>query len=281
RPAGRPRRPLLRRTGRHLARPLRRGIGWRLSFPGRIPGPAAVSANKRYRSAASAPAMSPPPHAVPATEIAHVLALELVRAARLPAEAQRRLRAEFRDLVDAAADACYHDPGEELIRLAAGDTLTLVFLHNQAAPLECALRVARDLKSRSYLRAHMGLHSGFVYVLPGEPGERGVAGTGVETARRIMECGDAGHILLSGAMEALLGSLSRGPCRLHEPGERQVEEALRLRLFNVAAEDLGNPAVPTRLAAQVGVEEAPPAPQSLGVTGPGRAGPAAPEVRSL
>jgi TolB-like protein len=136
-----------------------------------------------------------------------------------------------------------------LIKIPTGDGITLVFYHSPEAPVECALEISRALKQHPELQLRMGIHSGPVSGVIDATGKANVAGAGINIAQRVMDCGDAGHILLSKHVAEDLEEYPHWQRHLHELGECEVKHGVRLSLVNLYTAELGNPAVPEKLNA--------------------------------
>src|SRR3981189_964560 len=124
--------------------------------------------------------------------------------------------------------------------------MALVFYKSPEQPVECALEITRALKTHPELRVRMGVHSGPVSGMIDLNERASVAGAGINMAQRVMDCGDAGHILLSKRVaEDLEQSGQWQPC-LHDLGECEVKHGVRVHVFNLYTEELGNPEVPEK-----------------------------------
>jgi DNA-binding SARP family transcriptional activator len=184
-------------------------------------------------------------------EIAHVLYMDFVGYSRVPLAQQPHLMAELQDLVRDTEEFRQAEAQKELICLPTGDGMALVFLRDPVAPIQCAMQIAREARCQPHLKLRMGLHSGPVYRVEDINANVNVAGGGINLAQRVMECGDAGHILLSDAVYALLGQVGDWP--IHDIGVRESKHGERLHLYNLYTGELGNPLLPEmfRLAGQV------------------------------
>ena len=132
-----------------------------------------------------------------ALEIAHVLFTDIVGYSLLPMEAQKDYLAQLQQIVRNSARFRTAEASGEIVSLPTGDGMALAFLRDPIAPLECALEVSAELKSRPHLKLRMGINSGAVYLVSDVNAKANVAGTGINMAQRVMDCGDAGHILVS------------------------------------------------------------------------------------
>jgi class 3 adenylate cyclase len=187
--------------------------------------------------------------AQPQLEIAHVLYMDIVGYTRLPLAEQPQRMAELQSLVRSLAEFRRAESAGELISCPTGDGFALVFFRDPVAPIQCAIELSRLLRDRDDLRLRMGLHTGPVYRVADINTNANVAGGGINTARRVMDCGDAGHILLSSAVRELLGQVGAWP--VHDLGEVDVKHGQRLHLFSLYTDEFGNPAPPDCVRARL------------------------------
>jgi class 3 adenylate cyclase len=180
-------------------------------------------------------------------EMVHVLFMDMVGYSLHTIEEQTRLRRELRDIVQAAPECGRAEQRGELIRRDLGDGMALVFARDPIAPAQCAVEIAHALREQHpHLRLRMGIHSGPV-VREGAGEAENVAGGGINMAQRVMDSGDAGHILVSRNSADVLCQFSAWAEALHDLGECEVKHGVRLRLFNLVTADAGNPERPQRL----------------------------------
>ncbi|PYJ93972.1 MAG: hypothetical protein DME62_06485 [Verrucomicrobia bacterium] len=130
-------------------------------------------------------------------EIAHVLFTDIVGYSKLPIHQQRAVVERLNEIVRGTDEFQAAETAGRLIKIPTGDGITLVFYHSPEAPVECALEISRALKKHPELQLRMGVHSGPVSGVIDATGKANVAGAGINIAQRVMDCGDAGHILLS------------------------------------------------------------------------------------
>ena len=124
--------------------------------------------------------------------------------------------------------------------------MALVFRHSAEEPARCALEIAEALRKHPELPVRMGIHSGPVSEVTDVSGRTNIAGAGINMAQRVMDCGDAGHILLSQHVADDLVQYRQWAPRLHDLGDCEVKHGVRLHLVNLYAEPLGNAAVPQK-----------------------------------
>jgi len=182
-------------------------------------------------------------------EIAHVLFTDIVGYSKLPIHQQRAVVERLNEIVRGTDEFQAAETAGRLIKIPTGDGITLVFYHSPEAPVECALEISRALKKYPEVQLRMGIHSGPVSGLIDSTGKANVAGAGINIAQRVMDCGDAGHILLSKHVAEDLEEYPHWQPHLHELGECEVKHGVRLSLVNLYTEELGNPAVPEKLKA--------------------------------
>src|SRR5438552_2983345 len=182
-------------------------------------------------------------------EIAHVLFTDIVGYSKLPIHQQRAVVELLNEIVRGTDEFQAAETAGRLIKIPTGDGITLVFYHSPEAPVECALEISRALKKHPELQLRMGIHSGPVSGVIDATGKANVAGAGINMAQRVMDCGDAGHILLSKHVAEDLEEYPHWQPHLHELGECEVKHGVRLSLVNLYTAELGNPAVPEKLKA--------------------------------
>jgi TolB-like protein/class 3 adenylate cyclase/Tfp pilus assembly protein PilF len=182
-------------------------------------------------------------------EIAHVLFTDIVGYSKLPINEQRALVERLNEIVRDTDEFQAAETAGRLIKIPTGDGITLVFYHSPEAPVECALEISRALKKHPELQLRMGIHSGPVSGVIDVTGKANVAGAGINMAQRVMDCGDAGHILLSKHVAEDLEQYPHWQPYLHELGECEVKHGVRVSVVNLYTEELGNPAVPEKLKA--------------------------------
>lgn len=183
----------------------------------------------------------------PPLEIAHVLFMDIVAYSMMPMDQQRHRLRELQQIVLSTPGVIRAKSVDQLISLPTGDGMALVFFEDPEAPVRCALELSRALRSHPEIKLRMGLHTGPVFRVADVNANRNVAGGGINTAQRVMDCGDAGHILVSKAMVEVLGQLTSWGPSLHDLGETAVKHGVRIQLFNLYTDDVGNPKIPTKV----------------------------------
>ena len=180
-------------------------------------------------------------------EIGHVLFIDLVGYSKLLIEEQRERLGQLTEIVLATAQV-REATNEQVVRLPTGDGMALVFRNSAEEPARCALEIAQALKTHPEVLVRMGIHSGPVSEVTDVSGRTNITGGGINMAQRVMDCGDAGHILLSRRVAEDLEQYRQWQPRLHDLGECEVKHGVRLHLVNLHTDELGNPQIPRKLS---------------------------------
>ena len=180
-------------------------------------------------------------------EVVHVLFLDIVGYSRRLTNEQQTLIDQLNQVVRSSEEFQSAEAAGRLIKIPTGDGMALVFYKSPAQPVECALEISRALKTYPELRVRMGVHSGPVSAVTDLNDRTNAAGIGINVAQRVMDCGDAGHILLSQRVAEDLAQYSEWQSQLHDLGEVEVKHGVRVHVFNLYNKELGNPEVPEKL----------------------------------
>src|ERR1700751_5479828 len=179
-------------------------------------------------------------------EIAHVLFIDIVGYSKLRINEQSAQIETLREIVRGTEQFRTAEAEGKLLRLPTGDGGALVFRNNPEAPALCAEEIARALKSHPEIRVRMGIHSGPVNEVTDLNEQANIAGAGINIAQRIMDCGDAGHILVSRHVAEDLEHYPRWRTYLHDLGECEVKHGLRIGVVNLYRDDVGNAQPPKK-----------------------------------
>src|SRR4029077_15625642 len=182
-------------------------------------------------------------------EIAYVLFIDIVGYSKLLINEQRRLLELLNEIVRRTDQFKKADANHRLITIPTGDGMALVFYNTPEAPVECALEISRAAKEHPELKLRMGVHSGPVSGVVDVNGRANVAGAGINLAQRVMDCGDAEHILLSKHVAEDLEQLGHWHKHLHDLGQTEVKHGANVSVVNLYTSELGNPEVPQRFRA--------------------------------
>jgi TolB-like protein/class 3 adenylate cyclase/Flp pilus assembly protein TadD len=180
-------------------------------------------------------------------EIAHLLLIDVVGYSKLLVNEQIELLQELNRIVRNTECFRAAEVSGKLIRVPTGDGMALLFFRSPEEPAQCALEISQALKGHPHIKLRMGVHSGPVNQVTDVNDRTNIAGAGINVAQRVMDCGDAGHILLSKHLADDLAEYRRWGPHLHDLGECEVKYGLRLHLFNLYKDNLGNPQVPEKL----------------------------------
>ena len=181
-------------------------------------------------------------------EIAHVLFIDIVGYSKLLINEQRESLQELNQIVRGTEAFRAAETAGQLICIPTGDGMALVFSTTPDAPVQCALEIGKALKSRPDLRVRMGIHSGPVSAVTDVNERSNIAGGGINMAQRVMDCGDAGHILLSKRVAEDLAQYRQWQRHLHDLGECQVKHDVTVSVVNLYTDEAGNAALPAKFA---------------------------------
>src|SRR5437868_8154637 len=182
-------------------------------------------------------------------EIGHVLFMDIVGYSTRLINEQRALRETLNQTVRSTERFCQADMAGTLIKSPTGDGMALIFRGSPEEPVECALEISRALKTQPSLPLRMGVHSGPVSGVIDVNDQTSVAGAGINMAQRVMDCGDAGHILLSKHVAEDLEQYGHWQPHLHDLGECEVKHGIRVHVVNLHTEELGNSEPPEKFRA--------------------------------
>ena len=183
-------------------------------------------------------------------EIAHVLFIDIVGYSKLSINDQRVAIDELTQAVRTSEQFQNAEAGARLIKIPTGDGMALVFYKSPEEPVECALEINRALKDHPRIQLRMGVHSGPVSGVIDVNGQANLAGAGLNTAQRVMDCADAGHILLSRHVAEDLEAYEEWQPFLHDLGFCEVKHGVKLQVVNLCTDEAGNRALPAKLRAQ-------------------------------
>src|SRR6266700_1569649 len=179
-------------------------------------------------------------------EIGHVLFIDIVGYSKLLITEQSELLQKLKEIVWGTEQFRLAQAEGKLLRLPTGDGGALVFRNNPEAPALCAMEIAKALKDYPKLGVRMGIHSGPVNEITDLNAQANIAGAGINIAQREMDCGDAGHILLSQHVADDLEQYPRWRSLLHDLGECEVKHGVRIGVVNLSGDGVGNAATPKK-----------------------------------
>jgi serine/threonine-protein kinase len=182
-------------------------------------------------------------------EIGHILFIDIVGYSKLLTTEQSEQMQKLREIVRATEQFRSAEGAGKLLRLPTGDGGALVFRTSPEAPVLCAMEIGKELKKHPELRVRMGIHSGPVDEITDLNEQANIAGAGINMAQRVMDCGDAGHILLSRHVAEDLEQYPRWRSQLHDLGECEVKHGARVAVTNLYSNEFGNSKLPSKLQA--------------------------------
>ena len=183
-------------------------------------------------------------------EIGHVLFIDLVGYSKFSINDQHAAVEQLNRVVRASEQFQQTETASRLLKIPTGDGMALVFYSTPEAPVQCALEISRSLKRYPQLQVRMGIHSGPVSVVMDVNERANLAGAGMNIAQRVMDCGDAGHILLSKRVAEDLETHEKWRPLLHDLGSCEVKHGVRVAVVNLYTDQVGNAKVPLKLAVQ-------------------------------
>ena len=179
-------------------------------------------------------------------EIGHVLFIDIVGYSKLLITEQSEQIQKLKEIIRGAEQFRSAEAEGKLLRLPTGDGVALVFRTNPEAPVLCALEIGEELRNHPDLNVRMGIHSGPVNEVTDLNAQANIAGAGINIAQRVMDCGDAGHILLSKRVVDDLEHYPQWRPHLHSLGECQVKHGARIHTFNLYTKTVGNAQIPQK-----------------------------------
>jgi len=182
-------------------------------------------------------------------EIAHVLFLDIVGYSKLSVNEQHARVDELNGIVRLSEQFQKAEAANRILKIPTGDGMALVFYKSPEEPAQCAFEISRALKDNQRLQVRMGIHSGPVSGVVDVNERTNVAGAGINLAQRVMDCGDAGHILLSHHVAEDLAEYERWRPYLHDIGTFEVKHGARVSVTNLYSDEVGNPNLPSKLQA--------------------------------
>src|ERR1700748_2459929 len=182
-------------------------------------------------------------------DIGHVLFIDIVGYSKLLISEQTNQLQTLKEIVRGTEQFKKAEAEGKLLRLPTGDGGALVFRNSLEAPVLCALEISKALKSHPELKVRMGIHSGPVNEITDLNEQANIAGVRINIAQRVMDCGDAGHILLSKRVADDLEQYPQWRSCLQPLGECEVKHGVRISLVNLYTDQAGNAKLPARLAA--------------------------------
>jgi len=182
-------------------------------------------------------------------EIAHVLFIDIVGYSKLSINDQHAAVEELNQIVRASGQFQKAEAASRLLKIPTGDGMALVFYTSPEAPAQCAVEISRAVKEHPRLQLRMGIHSGPVSGVVDVNERANLAGAGLNMAQRMMDCGDAGHILLSKHVAEDLEEYEQWRPLLHDLGACEVKHGVRVSVVNLYADKVGNPQLPKKFEA--------------------------------
>lgn len=180
-------------------------------------------------------------------DIGYVLFIDIVGYSNLSGEAQRKVVAELNNVVRSTPEFQRAETDKRLVRLPTGDGMALIFFTAPEASVQCALEIGQALKNHSDIKVRMGVNSGPIDQITDVNDRANVSGAGINLAQRVMDCGDAGHILLTKRVAEDLAQYDKWRPHLRDLGEVEVKHGVRIGIVNLCLDGIGNSEMPKRV----------------------------------
>src|SRR5438094_4502919 len=191
--------------------------------------------------------MAAEPPTVSRLEVGHVLFLDIVGYSKLLSDKQRKVFQLLKEIVRDTSQFRSAEAANKLVRIPTGDGMVLAFFTSVDAPVRCALEISRKLREHPELKLRMGINSGPVDQVSDVNDQRNITGVGINMAQRVMDCADAGHILLSRRVADDLAQYHEWKPYLHDLGRVEVKHGLELEVVNFYNQEAGNSQLPGKL----------------------------------
>lgn len=141
--------------------------------------------------------------------------------------------------------------------LPTGDGMAIGFMLSPESPLQLGIDLHHALKKYnthtnkedgSFLDVRIGLASGSVFIVNDVNSNQNIWGPGIIFARRVMDVGDGGHILLAGPLaESLLTLDDKYKGMINLLGDYQVKHGQIIKIYSAySGNEFGNSATPVR-----------------------------------
>ncbi len=179
-------------------------------------------------------------------EIAHILFIDIVGYSKLSSNDQHAAVEELNQIARASEQSQRAEAMGRLIKIPTGDGMALVFYTSPEAPAQCAVEISRALKEHPRLQVRMGIHSGPVSGVVDVTERANLTGAGINMAKRVMDCGDAGHILLSKHVAEDLEEYEKWRPLLRDLGSCEAKHGMRVSVVNLYDDQFGNAKLPRR-----------------------------------
>src|SRR2546423_7543517 len=180
-------------------------------------------------------------------EIAHVLFIDIDGYSKFSINEQGAVVDELNKVARSSDQYQKAEAAGRLIKIPTGDGMGLVFHTSPEAPVQCAVEISRVLKEHPRLQLRMGIHSGPVSGVVDVNERANLAGAGINMAKRVMDCGDAGHIFLSKHVAEDLEEYEKWRPFLHDLGTCEAKHGVRVSVVNLYDDQFGNATLPRKL----------------------------------
>jgi class 3 adenylate cyclase len=176
-----------------------------------------------------------------------LLFMDIVGYSKLATDNQTGVYRQLQDVVGSTETHRRVKAGKRMISRSTGDGMALVFFDGPKVAVQCATEISSALQRTPEIKLRMGINTGPVYRVKDMNEADDVAGAGINMAQRVMDCGDAGHILVSRSVAEVLKEIGEWRQCLHDLGQHRVKHGAPVHLFNLCSDRFGNPRLPDKL----------------------------------
>ena len=138
--------------------------------------------------------------------------------------------------------------------LPTGDGMAIGFLTDPKLPVELSVELHRklgihnsNLPSQSVIRVRIGIGSGHVFIVNDLNDNQNLWGPGIILARRVMDLGNQGHILIEGGIANSLFSIDNELKEdIHHLGNFSIKHGQKIEVYSLYNQYAGNAEIPQK-----------------------------------
>src|SRR5918992_484696 len=145
---------------------------------------------------------------------------------------------------------------EKKIILPTGDGMAIGFMLNPELPLQLSIQLHKELDKYNHskktseediLGVRIGLATGPVFIVSDINNNQNIWGPGIILARRVMDLGDSGHILIADILaEQLIALKDEYRVMINPVGNYQIKHGQTVKMYSAYSQEFGNPDPPAK-----------------------------------
>jgi KaiC/GvpD/RAD55 family RecA-like ATPase/class 3 adenylate cyclase len=145
---------------------------------------------------------------------------------------------------------------EKKIILPTGDGMAIGFMLNPELPLQLSIQLHKELDRYNHskkiseediLGVRIGLATGPVFIVSDINNNQNIWGPGIILARRVMDLGDSGHILIADILaEQLIALKDEYRVMINPIGNYRIKHGQTIKMYSAYSQDFGNPDPPAK-----------------------------------